>query len=63
MNRDYNLKTLMHHERNICTDFRDAQSRRDMDKKTTSISQQQFCNVPAHVILNQEAGEKYLNPT
>jgi len=52
----------MHQERNICTDFMDAKSRRDMDKKTTSISQQQFCNVPAHVILNQEAGEKYLNP-
>ena len=25
-----------------CTDFMDARSRRDMEKKTTSLSQQQF---------------------
>ena len=52
----------MHYQWNISTDFTDAQNQRDMDKKTRSVSQQQFCNVPAHVIPNQEFGEKYLNP-
>ena len=33
-----------------------------MDKKMTSVSQQQFCNAGADVLPNQESGEKYLNP-
>ena len=33
-----------------------------MDKKRTSVLQQQFCNAAADVLANQESGEKYLNP-
>ena len=33
-----------------------------MDKKMTSVSQQQFCSAGADVLPNQESGEKYLNP-
>ena len=36
-----------------CTDFMDAWSRRDMEKKMTSLSQQHFFHVPAHVDPNQ----------
>ena len=36
-----------------CTDFMDAWSRRDMEKKMTNLSQQHFLDFPAHVDPNQ----------